>query len=1081
MRNLYSYKTISRIIILCCLTFIYKQSEAYSDLEMPPCAPIGFENVFTPILCTGTPVPLTANAFTGADPFEDAFITPAFGIQITTDENSASENWLEIYDGPAGTGNRLFYWGPTDIGGNYLGQLPNNADFVGFGEFFSASGFYSFEWCDINGSGLFDYTVIDYSNNTILTTGSFNHLFGNCFQANIGTPAGTPTFSGIGVTDFGNGTGEFDPSFLPSGMYDITYSWDDGSGCTGTSTQTIEIVCTCPTVGFQDIEDDSPYDCNFSLISLAADNSIEAGGFITPGFTIELQTDDVSVLQNTLSLYSGPNGTGDQLAFYPVGTIPNNSLWEVIGEYFYPGSIFSFVYCDNQNDGIFSFNVRDHGSGNILSSGAILGANGCTTINFGPVTGGAVFSGPGVTSLGNGTGYIDPQIAGDGIHTITYTWIGTNCSGSATQDIEIFNCQTFSCNANAGTFSTPNGLVICYGDEFVMNTNWDFDGFFETGDFNDLPLPDGALGGPLDGIPDADGDGVNGVLYALYNGPPSTYIMQDQLSGNLYSIIGSAPDGLQGNGRILNDFGGNTTLYATTAFTFDEDLSSSGEAVVGFDEGGNGTIDCFDTNMNDIVQVTFLDEISAYESQVCNAFGTGVDITFTLTGGIPGFDNSDFIVFGSGGTAIVPNNGIYSILNHPFGAPFVVSINDNMGCNQLLTGNAFQPMASSAQSICLGAGGAVIPDAIGVTYNFNNHCFPNGSGNAPLPSEYQGACFSQGEDLEDHTAYFSIRMPAEGIPDLTMEIQNINMLNSDDVQLALYGPISNCPSAGGYPSLVSCFEGNSSEMITANGLQPDGLYLLVMDSKGDNTGSWEITLSVPPSISICPRVVLQGSINAFNSGPADLMRTTLVDNALIPLQQPYYASPWLHLGNESFNSVSEIPATMVDWVLVVIRDGQDPNVILGKAAGVLHSDGYVTDVNGNNILLGTASASGFYVEVIHRGHLPVISNAPLFPDGSNQICHDFTTGVTQAYVDPVLNDDPMAELMTLTGTYYGMYTGNVQQLDCQIDINDINLLFFNYNSNQYYGNADPNMDGQVDANDIFLVFQTFETVCHRPF
>ena len=65
---------------------------------------------------------------------------------------------------------------------------------------------------------------------------------------------------------------------------------------------------------------------------------------------------------------------------------------------------------------------------------------------------GGVFSGPGVTDLGNGSAYaFDPASAGPGVHTITYTYtdISTGCVNAASDDIEIFAVPTVSFTALA--------------------------------------------------------------------------------------------------------------------------------------------------------------------------------------------------------------------------------------------------------------------------------------------------------------------------------------------------------------------------------------------------------------------------------------------------------------------------------------------------------------------------------------------------------------------------------------------------------------------------------------------------------
>ncbi|MEL6865197.1 MAG: hypothetical protein AAFP19_12290, partial [Bacteroidota bacterium] len=93
-----------------------------------------------------------------------------------------------------------------------------------------------------------------------------------------------------------------------------------------------------------------------------------------------------------------------------------------------------------------------------------------TGLGGGTPTGG-VYSGTGVTDDGNGMTYsFDPAAAGVGTHTITYTFTSNGCTGSASDDIEVFAVPnvTFTALAdlciNAGVQSglgggTPTGGV----------------------------------------------------------------------------------------------------------------------------------------------------------------------------------------------------------------------------------------------------------------------------------------------------------------------------------------------------------------------------------------------------------------------------------------------------------------------------------------------------------------------------------------------------------------------------------------------------------------------------------------------
>ncbi|MEM7102954.1 MAG: HYR domain-containing protein [Bacteroidota bacterium] len=271
----------------------------------------------------------------------------------------------------------------------------------------------------------------------------------------------------------------------------------------------------------------------------------------------------------------------------------------------------------------------------------------------------------------------------------------------------------------------------------------------------------------------------------------------------------------------------------------------------------------------------------------------------------------------------------------------------------------------------------------------------------------------------------------------------------------------------------------SQTTFTAVGQFP--VVLTVEDCSGNNaTCLATVTVNPPTTVSFCPTILLQSAFNPFGGGAGapDFMVTNLANNGLIPLSQPYNGAPWFYAGGET---LAAVPGDMVDWGLLVVRDGADPNIVLGRAAVVIRSDGSVTDVNGGIVALTVSSASGYFVEMVHRNHLPITSALALQPDPSGNICWDFTTDMEQAFRDIVLNDDPQVELPGLFGLQYGLISGNAQSLDQQIDANDINFLLSDYLMFGLYSDSDVNMDGAVDANDINLLFGNYNSNAHTPY
>ena len=231
-------------------------------------------------------------------------------------------------------------------------------------------------------------------------------------------------------------------------------------------------------------------------------------------------------------------------------------------------------------------------------------------------------------------------------------------------------------------------------------------------------------------------------------------------------------------------------------------------------------------------------------------------------------------------------------------------------------------------------------------------------------------------------------------------------------------------------------------------------------------------------VGFCPTVVLQAAFNPFGGGAGapDFMVLSPVLQSLIPFTQPYNIAPWNYGGTES---LAAIPADMVDWILLIIRDGNNPNLELAWAAGILHSDGSIKDVNSNTLLIDVGPAtSGYYLQIIHRNHLAITSAFPLQPDPNGNICFDFTFDMNQAYRDPGLNTDPQTALPGLFGLQYGMIAGNAQILDCQVDTNDLNLVMNDLTMINVYSNTDVNLDGQVDANDVNLASGNIADTAH---
>jgi hypothetical protein len=119
----------------------------------------------------------------------------------------------------------------------------------------------------------------------------------------------------------------------------------------------------------------------------------------------------------------------------------------------------------------------------------------------------------------------------------------------------------------------------------------------------------------------------------------------------------------------------------------------------------------------------------------------------------------------------------------------------------------------------------------------------------------------------------------------------------------------------------------------------------------------------------------------FNGTDMDISLNTL---GVIPLNQPYDTNPaaeWYYTGTESVGSV---PANVVDWVLVQLRDANNAadatgSSVVAEQAAFLLNDGSVVDLDGtSNIVFGGMGYSeGLFPVVFHRNHLGIISSVKM--------------------------------------------------------------------------------------------------------
>ncbi len=142
------------------------------------------------------------------------------------------------------------------------------------------------------------------------------------------------------------------------------------------------------------------------------------------------------------------------------------------------------------------------------------------------------------------------------------------------------------------------------------------------------------------------------------------------------------------------------------------------------------------------------------------------------------------------------------------------------------------------------------------------------------------------------------------------------------------------------------------------------------------------------STALLTEVLLQTKI--FLEGPYNSATNNMnvyLGNS-IPTTSPYSEDP---------RTVNSIPADIVDWVLVQLRETADGNTITSHSA-FLHKDGRIVADDGiSGEIKLNAPEGDYYIVVKHRNHLSVMSAVTHHLSKTTSTLYDFTTGSNKFY------------------------------------------------------------------------------------
>lgn len=248
---------------------------------------------------------------------------------------------------------------------------------------------------------------------------------------------------------------------------------------------------------------------------------------------------------------------------------------------------------------------------------------------------------------------------------------------------------------------------------------------------------------------------------------------------------------------------------------------------------------------------------------------------------------------------------------------------------------------------------------------------------------------------------------------------------------------------------------------TLNVTQAGSYTVEITNSAGCADLSSATLVSVQSGINVPFKLFVEGAFNGTN------LNTSLGAVAgTIPTAQPYSAAPWNYAGTES---VSSVPANVVDWVLVQAVNNSTFAVVESRAAFLL-ADGTIQDPTGStgSVFSSLTNGTTYHFILRHRNHLDVMTRQPLTASAS-MIQYDFTTAATQAF-----GNDQMKQVAT---GVYALYAGDYNA-DGIITVKDFNR-YVSEASQFGYRSADGNLNRTVETQD-FNLYQPNSSIIGIP-
>jgi len=203
-----------------------------------------------------------------------------------------------------------------------------------------------------------------------------------------------------------------------------------------------------------------------------------------------------------------------------------------------------------------------------------------------------------------------------------------------------------------------------------------------------------------------------------------------------------------------------------------------------------------------------------------------------------------------------------------------------------------------------------------------------------------------------------------------------------------------------------------------------------------------------------PGTTFQGAVAFQGYQVPGQMSTTLADNGLLPMSQPFDSAPFNYDGDETMTTV---PDDAVDWILIELRDANDESVEVDRKAALVDKNGNIIGTDGSfGVTFDTATDGDYYVVIHHEGHVSIMSSSTVTMPNSSPYNFKLSNGAVKG-----------TDQMKLTNGAFAMRSGDYDN-NGTINFSDFVRWLQNNNDLNIYAAHDGDGNSTINFTDFIL-------------